>query len=184
MSLLSIVPWYWRLAAVAALVVAVYASGWIRGREGEAEKFETYKAHVKLAGDAQNALAAQQASLFRQYKESADEEALRLRDARDRALSDADRLRVAGARRRLVPADPGAAAGGGRICYAADQLDREISAALDDAAGEDLQDAAVGQAGIDVATVARDHAQALIRGVLPKPGFQRVMERRATAMRK
>lgn len=174
MNLLSIVPWYWRLAAIAALAVAVYASGWIRGREGEAEKFETYKAQVKVVGDAQNALAAQQASLFKQYKESADEEALRLRDARDRALSDAQRVRIARAGRRLVPADPRGASGSGRICYPADQLDREIAAALDEAAREDLEDAAVGQAGIDVATIARNHAQAVIEGVKPKPGFQRV----------
>ena len=175
MNLLGmIVPWWGRWAALLALVLAAAAFGAAKMHQHDQAKYDAREAAIKAAALKQNELTLKQTALFQTYKESADEEALHLREARDRAVFDANRLRLAASHTRLVPTAPSGAQGSGRICYSPDQLDREISAALDDAAGEDLQDAALGQHGIDVATVARDHAQAVINGVMPKPGFQRV----------
>jgi hypothetical protein len=72
-ALLAIVPWYWRWAAVAALVAAVLGYGYLRGYLHEERKFDIYQAEVDaLAKEAAKRAAARKAEQDKNTKEVRD----------------------------------------------------------------------------------------------------------------
>lgn len=171
LALLPGSPMLWRLGAYLVLFLAGLGIGAAKMHESDQAKYDALEAGVKAAGDKQNELTQKAIALHNQLRHSADEEADRLRAERDRAVFDANRLQHAAASRRLLPAPAAGTQGPARLCYPADQLDQQIGAALDEAAGEDLGDSAVGQAGVDIAHVCHDYAAALSKNAGTMPAW-------------
>lgn len=159
--MMAFIPaWAWRWIAVAAVGVALFGTGWIKGRAGEAEKFDEYKAQVKAASDRQNQLTQQTIAAHQRLREMSDVEANAAVLTRDAALARV-RLLVRDAGSRIVPAPSTGATGSNRVCFAADELDRGIREALDRVTDRTLAIAQEGQRGIDTAVVCREWTNAL-----------------------
>jgi hypothetical protein len=126
-AVLGLLPsWAWRWLGIAAVAGSAALAFYWKGVEHEEVKFDDYRAQVKAAGDKQAELARQKEQAWKQLAEATEREA-QLRT--DRLAADLRAARLRGdalASRRLVPEPPGAAGGGGRICYAAEQLDRGL----------------------------------------------------------
>ena len=158
-AVLGLIPsWVWRWIAIAAVASAAGWACYLKGEEKVQGAFDEYKVAVKAAGDRQNELTRQTIAAHKQLQESSDAQAQAAATARDAALARVRALQSAAARSRIVPAAPAGAAGGDRICFAREELDRGIRAAFARLSQRSLANAEEGQRGVDVATVCRDWA--------------------------
>lgn len=57
--MISIIPWWGRILAIAALATALCGYGWLKGREGAEKQLAVFQARVEAAGQAQGAHTAQ-----------------------------------------------------------------------------------------------------------------------------
>ena len=71
MALLSIVPWYYRLAALAVLAVALVGYGWLKGAEYGERKLDTRIAAENVATIAGLKAAGEKTKAFQQKKDEA-----------------------------------------------------------------------------------------------------------------
>lgn len=75
-ALLQLVPWYWRWAAIAALLAAVLGYGYLRGFLHEERKFDLYQAEVDALGkDAARRAGERKAAQDQTTKEIRDDHA-------------------------------------------------------------------------------------------------------------
>lgn len=153
--------WAWRWLAILGVGAALYGAGWLNGRHHEERIFDDYKEQVKLAADKQAFLTAQTIKAHQALKEISDAEAKTRTAERDLALSRVRQLVQAGRDRSLLSAGALSTGGRGELCYPAGELDRQIREALGEAASDDLNDSATGQAAVDTASVCKKWAQGL-----------------------
>lgn len=162
MNLLGLViPWWGRWAGIALAFVAAAGFGAAKMHAHDQAKYDAREAEIKAAAEKQNALNQQIIAAHIHQKELSDVQADKMRLERDAAVFAANRRLRELASTRLVPAVSPGPKGSGRICYAADELDRKVREALGEAAAEDVGDAAIGQAGVDAASLCRDWANRL-----------------------
>ena len=58
-DMLTLVPWYYRVLAVALLSLTLIAFGWVKGANHVQKEFDAFEARVNAAGEAQSALNKQ-----------------------------------------------------------------------------------------------------------------------------
>lgn len=151
----------WVLVAGMAAVTGVY----FYGRHDGEKSLTIYQAQQEAVTAAQNAKNAQIITDHKRAKEQADETYQRdlSRLSADLDIAD-ERLRAARTKvsQRLVPAAPAGSAGNLRICFTRETLDRELGGAINRVverhAKRNLQLAAEGQRGINVAKVCQEWA--------------------------
>jgi hypothetical protein len=157
-AVLGLIPsWAWRWIAIVVLAAATGWAFYLKGEERVQVDFDEYKAQVRAAGNKQNELTRQSIAAHKQLKEIADGKARTAAAARDAALARVRSLE-SGADRRLVPTAPPRAAGGDRICFAREELDRGLRDAFARLSQRALANAEEGQRGVDVAALCRDWA--------------------------
>lgn len=123
MNILAIVPWPYRILALALLCAAIWAHGWLRGaRHGEA-KLAAFEAAVRAEGGAAQKLADARILAERTRKVESDE---RYKTARADLRATADRLRVERATRDILPAAATNSGSPDRACFDRAQLERAL----------------------------------------------------------
>ena len=158
-AVLGLIPsWAWRWIAIAVVAAAAGWTCYLKGEEKVQAQFDDYKAQVKAAGDRQNELTRQTIAAHQQLQEIADAHAQTAAADRDAALARVRALESARANSRIVPPAPAGAAGGDRICFAREELDRGLRAAFARLSEQSLANASEGQRAADVAAVCRDWA--------------------------
>jgi hypothetical protein len=132
-QLLTLVPWYYRVAALAALAASLVGYGFAKGLEYAEVFASAERAKVIAAAHEQNVRTAErigaQKAITEVLSDGHEKETRRLRGERDLALI---RMRDAEHRARVVPA-VSAAPGrpDGEICYDAEKLDAGIRGSLE-----------------------------------------------------
>lgn len=131
-SLLGLVPWYLRAAALAALAVALVGYGYTKGLDRGQTKLDAFVAKVGELAHKQAERNAREIgkreAITELLAQEHEDEAQMLR-ARNADL--ARRLRDANASTRVVPAVPSATGRpDGEVCYDSIQLDRALRASL------------------------------------------------------
>ncbi|SRR6266581_9043234 len=137
--------------------------GYFWGCSIEKGRFDSFKGATDALGRAQEQRSAEVAARNKSSKEKADAESKRKDRVRDRQFADVRKRLSDGADSRLMPADPANPAGDQRICFARDEFDRGLRAALAEAAAEDLRDAEEGQRAADVAALCRDWTKSIFQ---------------------
>ena len=158
-AILAFIAQHWRLTLGLGLAAASYAA--IEYWKHEAHVAEAQVMADRVAGAAQDKITQQIIKTHEQLKEAKDVQAKLLASQRDDAVARMRALAAASASQRIVPASTGPASSGGRVCYAADELDRGIRERVARLRARVEGVAAVGQAGVDTATICRDWAKGL-----------------------
>lgn len=151
-----LIPWWGRWAAIGVAMLASAAFGAAKMHQHDQEKYDAREVQFKLAGERQVELTQQVIVTHQRLRELSDADAERMRLERDAAVFAANRLRLANADRRIVPSAPTGAAGGNRVCFSREELDRGLRAAIQRLQGRALANAAEGQRSADVAVTCRE----------------------------